>query len=51
VIRKVKQHAGHVQFQYTYHLYVHPSEEEMREEWEQAETNLQLSHSARREEV
>lgn len=38
----LRERAGHAQFQYTYQLYVHPSEEEMRAEWEQAEENLQL---------
>jgi integrase/recombinase XerD len=38
----LRERAGHAQFQYTYQLYVHPSEEEMREEWEKAEDQLQL---------
>jgi site-specific recombinase XerD len=42
----LRERAGHAQFQYTYQLYVHPSEEEMREDWEQAEEKLQLSRTA-----
>ncbi len=45
----LRERAGHTQFQYTYQLYVHPSEEEMREEWEQAEAELQLDLSGREE--
>ncbi len=47
----LRERAGHAQFQYTYQLYVHPSEEEMRQEWEQIEEHLRLDHSARGEEV
>jgi integrase/recombinase XerD len=43
------ERAGHAQFQYTYQLYVHPSEEEMREEWEQTEAQLRLDVPARKE--
>jgi len=46
----LRERAGHAQFQYTYQLYVHPSEEEMREEWEQAEAQLHLRPSVREEE-
>jgi site-specific recombinase XerD len=45
----LRERAGHAQFQYTYQLYVHPSEEDMREEWEKAGTQLQLSRQAREE--
>jgi integrase/recombinase XerD len=45
----LRERAGHAQFQYTYQLYVHPSEEEMREEWEQAEAQLHLKPSVREE--
>jgi integrase/recombinase XerD len=38
----LQERAGHAQFQYTYQLYVHPSAEEMREDWEQAGGKLQL---------
>ncbi len=47
----LRERAGHAQFQYTYQLYVHPSEEEMREDWEQAEEKLQLSRTAQRRNV
>jgi integrase/recombinase XerD len=47
----LRERAGHAQFQYTYQLYVHPSEEEMREEWEKAETQLQLHRQEREEQV
>src|SRR5258707_1056930 len=47
----LRERAGHAQFQYTYQLYVHPEEEEMRQEWEQIEAHLRLDHSARGEEV
>jgi site-specific recombinase XerD len=47
----LRERAGHAQFQYTYQLYVHPSEEEMREEWERAGTGLRLSPQAREEQV
>lgn len=47
----LRERAGHAQFQYTYQLYVHPSEEEMREEWEEIETPLQLNRQAREEHV
>jgi integrase/recombinase XerD len=45
----LRERAGHAQFQYTYQLYVHPSEEEMREEWERAEVQIQLGQPAREE--
>jgi integrase/recombinase XerD len=45
----LRERAGHAQFQYTYQLYVHPSEEDMREEWQKAGTQLQLSQQAREE--
>ena len=47
----LRERAGHAQFQYTYQLYVHPSEEEMREEWEEVETQLQLNRQVREEHV
>lgn len=45
----LRERAGHAQFQYTYQLYIHPGEEEMRQQWEQVESQLQL-HSVVREE-
>lgn len=42
----LRERAGHAQFQYTYQLYVHPSEEEMRQEWEKAEFQIRLSKQA-----
>jgi integrase/recombinase XerD len=47
----LRERAGHAQFQYTYQLYVHPEDEEMRQEWEQVEEALQLRHSTRGEGV
>jgi integrase/recombinase XerD len=47
----LRERAGHAQFQYTYQLYVHPDEEEMREEWERAGTGLHLSQQAREEQA
>lgn len=38
----LRERAGHAQFQYTYQLYVHPDEEEMREEWKKAGGDVQL---------
>jgi len=45
----LRERAGHAQFQYTYQLYVHPSEEEIREEWEKVEVQLQLKRQAEKE--
>ncbi len=45
----LRERAGHAQFQYTYQLYVHPDEEEMRQEWKKAESQLQLSQPTRKE--
>lgn len=43
----LRERAGHTQFQYTYQLYVHPSDKEMREEWERAGANTQIARSER----
>jgi integrase/recombinase XerD len=45
----LRERAGHAQFQYTYQLYVHPSEEEMRQEWEKADSQIRLNKQAREE--
>jgi len=45
----LRERAGHAQFQYTYQLYVNPSEEEVREEWERIQPQLQLNQSGREE--
>ena len=45
----LRERAGHAQFQYTYQLYVHPSEDEMREEWERTQSPLQLNDQVREE--
>jgi integrase/recombinase XerD len=37
----LQHRAGHSQFQYTYQLYVHPSDEDMRAEWEKTEHQVQ----------
>jgi hypothetical protein len=47
----LRERAGHAQFQYTYQLYVHPSEEEMREEWEKTAPLLQLKQHEGKEQV
>jgi site-specific recombinase XerD len=47
----LRERAGHAQFQYTYQLYVHPSEEEMREEWERTGTQLYISQQGREEQA
>jgi site-specific recombinase XerD len=40
----LRERAGHAQFQYTYQLYVHPSEEDMREEWERVKAQSHPGH-------
>jgi integrase/recombinase XerD len=45
----LRERAGHAQFQYTYQLYVHPSDEEMREEWVRTGVNTQVALSSRKE--
>src|SRR6266700_1890727 len=45
----LRERAGHAQFQYTYQLYVHPGEEEMRQEWKQAEAQICLDNKTRKE--
>ena len=45
----LRERAGHAQFQYTYQLYVHPGEAEMRQEWEKAESHIRLGQRAREE--
>jgi integrase/recombinase XerD len=47
----LRERTRHTQFQYTYQLYVHPSEEEMREEWERAGRQLHVNHQGRREQA
>jgi integrase/recombinase XerD len=47
----LRERAGHAQFQYTYQLYVHPSDEELREEWEKTGTELHLGKQAREEQA
>lgn len=47
----LRERAGHAQFQYTYQLYVHPSDEEMREEWEKTGAELHLSQQSREEQA
>lgn len=36
--------AGHAQVQTTMQMYIHPSDEEMRKDWEKAEKRMQLKH-------
>lgn len=45
----LRERAGHAQFQYTYQLYVHPHDEDMREEWERTEAQIQLRQQTREE--
>ncbi len=47
----LRERAGHAQFQYTYQLYVHLTDEEMRQEWERTETQLRLGKPVRLEQV
>jgi len=47
----LRERAGHAQFQYTYQLYVHPSEEEVREEWERARAQFPCHQQAREEQA
>lgn len=45
----LRERAGHAQFQYTYQLYVHPSDEDLRVAWEQTEQQMHLRVSPREE--
>jgi integrase/recombinase XerD len=38
----LQQRAGHANFQYTYQMYVHPSDDDLRAAWEQSEQHLHL---------
>ncbi len=38
----LRERAGHAQFQTTYQLYVHPSDEDLQEAWQQVEQRMQL---------
>ena len=40
--------AGHAQFQTTYQMYVHPSEEEIRADWDRTESELRVRRSHER---
>ena len=39
----LRERAGHAQFQTTYQLYVHPSDEDLQEAWQQTEAEMRLS--------
>jgi len=39
----LRERAGHTQISSTYQLYVHPSDEELREAWERTQEQLRLS--------
>ncbi len=39
----LRERAGHAQFQTTYQLYVHPSDEDLQEAWQQTEAQMCLS--------
>jgi len=41
----LRERAGHRHFQYTYQLYVHPDDEELRGAWEQVEAQMHLARS------
>jgi integrase len=43
----LRERAGHAQFQYTYQLYVHPNDEEMREEGERTGIDTRIPPSKR----
>ena len=38
----LRERAGHANFQHTYQLYVHPSEEDLRDAWEQTQEQMKL---------
>ena len=38
----LRERAGHSNFQHTYQLYVHPSEEDLRDAWEQTQKQMRL---------
>ncbi|MBT2618969.1 MULTISPECIES: tyrosine-type recombinase/integrase [unclassified Bacillus (in: firmicutes)] len=42
-IKQVQERLGHSQIQTTMNLYLHPSEEEIREDWEKAQSEFDLS--------
>jgi integrase/recombinase XerD len=41
----LRERAGHANFQYTYQLYVHPNEEDLRDAWEQTQEQMKLDTS------
>jgi integrase/recombinase XerD len=45
----LRERAGHAQFQHTYQLYVHPSDDDLREEWERTEAHIRLRQAERTE--
>jgi integrase/recombinase XerD len=45
----LRERAGHTQISSTYQLYVHPSDEELREAWEQTQERLRLSQPGQEE--
>src|SRR5712691_7316058 len=45
----LRERAGHTQISSTYQLYVHPSDEELREAWEQTQERLRLSQPRQEE--
>jgi site-specific recombinase XerD len=45
----LRERAGHTQISSTYQLYVHPSDEELREVWEQTQERLRLSQPRQEE--
>lgn len=43
----LQQRAGHANFQYTYQLYVHSNDEDLRDAWEMSEHHLHLSQGGK----
>lgn len=43
----LRERAGHAQFQTTYQMYVHPSDDDMREEWERAQNAVHIAESGK----
>ena len=42
-IKQVQERLGHSQIQTTMNLYLHPSEEEIREDWKKAQSEFDIS--------
>ncbi|MEH7005422.1 tyrosine-type recombinase/integrase, partial [Priestia megaterium] len=42
-IKQVQERLGHSQIQTTMNLYLHPSDEEVRDEWQKAQSAFQIN--------